>query len=83
MKNNPLTPEELEKLKLILDELEREVYDSSYYHRINGAFASAEMYDYDDEEIFIELKHGTQDETHSSVHTEQYTVNRETMKLIE
>lgn len=78
-----LTKEELKKLSKVLSELENEAYNSMGYRRINGSFADAKHFNVDNEIIDVELKHGVQDDTEDTVHTEQYQVDRKTMTIIE
>jgi len=49
--------------------------------RISGGFATAEIYDYDDEWFFIELKWGIQSDCENTVHTENYKMDRVTLKI--
>lgn len=78
---NHLSNHELKKLSIVLDALEIDTRKA--YHRINGGFATAELFNYDDNIIDIELKFGTQDDTGSYVNSEQFKIDRRTMKIID
>ena len=74
------TDEELTRLCKTLDDLEWDAYQ--YYKTISGSFSNIEVYDYDDESISVELTFGIQNDTQDTVHTEDYTIDRETMEVI-
>lgn len=74
-----LTPEELAALTSLLEKMEREVYVYNGYKNISGGYAVCEVFDYDDDTIDVELKHGVEGEYHYS---EQFEIDRKTMKVI-
>ena len=67
MKIKKLTQAELTAIATILDELEQQ--------EMEEGFAQADMFNYDNEYIDVELTFGE--------HTEQYRIDRETMELID
>jgi hypothetical protein len=72
---------ELEKLKQLLEQLELE--SIGCYRKISGGFSNAEMYDFDDDHIYVELKYGVQSDCQDTVHKEHLKINRETMLVAE
>ncbi len=78
-----LTKQELSKLKTKLEAFEIQTLNETGLKSINGGFAEANMFDYDDEYIDIELKWGEQDmgSGRSSSHTENYKLNRKTWEI--
>lgn len=79
MKIGKLTKKELEKIKPILDDLEWDAYLP--YKNINGGFAEAVMFDYDEDFIDVELKFGIKSDAEDVCYTEQYTIDRKTFIL--
>jgi len=74
--------EDFDKLKPVLEKLEKDTLRDTGLKNRNGAFASAEMFDYDDECFDVELTWGIQCGSDDDVtHTEQYKVNRETWEV--
>jgi 2-phospho-L-lactate transferase/gluconeogenesis factor (CofD/UPF0052 family) len=67
MKIKELTQAELTAIATILDELEQQ--------EVEEGFAQADMFNYDNDYIDVELTFGEQ--------TEQYRIDRETMELID
>jgi len=67
MKIKELTQAELTAIATILDELEQQ--------EVEEGFAQADMFNYDNDYIDVELTFGE--------HTEQYRIDRETMELID
>lgn len=78
--NNPLNSRELKKVTEILNEFEKEAIGP--IRKINGSFAIASMFNYDDEIVDVEIKYGIQDDTGSDVHTELFKICRIKMMLI-
>ena len=76
-----LTTKEISELRHVLEVFENSVYVDSGMKSINGGYARADMFDYDDEMIDIEVEWGRQDmgDGHSTCHVEQYTIDRETI----
>ena len=73
-----LTKAELEKLTKTLEKLEAPMY--RIYRKWSGGFAEAKMFDYDDEIIDVEFNYGIDGDR---VYTEQYKIDRLTMKVID
>ncbi len=78
MMNNGLTKEELIALTIELGKLETPMY--IVYRKFNSGFSEATMFDFDDEIIDVELNFGVDGER---VYTEQYKIDRKTMKIID
>ena len=76
-----LTKQETEKLIPVLEKLEQDTMIDTGVSKISGGFASADMFNYDEDYIDVELKWGVQSDVEDSVHTEQYKVNRKTFKI--
>jgi hypothetical protein len=75
----PLTKVERVKLCKLLDEIEwREYYPMKH---LSGAFADATVYKYDEENIHVELKWGTEGQGGSAVYTDDIIIDREKMLL--
>ena len=72
-----------EKVKNALDKFEWEELNNTGMRKINGGYAEADIFNYDEEYFDIELKWGEQDMgSGSSVcHTEQFKMNRETLEI--
>ena len=77
----PITEEEIEKLKEILDEIEDSIWYT--YKNSNGGFVKADMFDYDDEFFDVEIKEGIQNDVESSVYTSQIKIDRNTFEVID
>ena len=78
-----MTNKELTQLASALELLEIKELIANGYQRISGGFAIAEMFDFDDNIIDIELKFGIQSDCENTVHTEQLKMDRKTFKLID
>ena len=76
MKVKKLTKPELKELTKILELFEQQTYEECCTGKISGEFASAEIFDYDNDFIDIELKFGTQSDCEDRVNTEQWKLNR-------
>jgi hypothetical protein len=75
-----LTGKETKKLSKVLDFLENDALQ--YYKRISGGFATADVFDYDNEYIDVELKSGVQSDCQNTVNTEQFKIVRKTMEVV-
>jgi hypothetical protein len=77
-----LTKQELETLAKALEHFERSTLNDTGMRHINGGYAKAEMFDYDEDAIDIELEWGEQDmgSGSSTCHKENYTLERSTLK---
>ena len=83
MKNNKgLTNLELSALAKELETFEAITLKETMVGKFSGGFAIAEMFDYDDEMIDVELKWGIQNDTGGDTHTETYKIDRKTMKFV-
>ena len=71
-----------EAVKKALDKLEQDTIISQGYKNISGAFAIADIFDYDNEFFDIELKFGIQDGEENYVYTEQLKMDRKTLKIV-
>ena len=71
-----LTKKELKELVRILELFERQTYNECCTGKISGEFANAEIFDYDNDIIDIELKYGIQSDCEDRVNTEQWKLNR-------
>ena len=71
-----LSDKELEELKKVFGSFERGEEKMTGVKYISGGYAYAEMFDYDDEYIDIELKWGVQSDCSDSTHVEQYKLSR-------
>ena len=76
-KVKPLTEKETNELSKMLSLFESQTLYETGIHKISGGFATADMFDYDDEYIDLELKWGIQSDVQDDVHTEQYKLNRQ------
>jgi len=76
-----LTKKELDILKEVLNLFEHKTICETGVHRISGGFAKADMFNYDEKLIDIELKWGIQSDCENTVHTEQWKLNRDTLNL--
>jgi len=77
------TKRELKKLANVLEKFENRALCDTGMKNINGGYAFAEMYNYDDDYFDVELKWGEQNmgAGHSYEHTEQYKLNRKTLEF--
>jgi hypothetical protein len=75
-KVKPLTKTELKTLGKVLDEFDKQTTVDTGVNRISGGFALADMFNYDDDYIDIQLKWGIQSDCEDSVHTEQWKLKR-------
>jgi hypothetical protein len=76
---------ELKRITEILEKFEWQEYCNTGMKMISGGYAKAEMFDYDDEKIDIDLEWGEQDMGggSSTVHKECYTLLRETVNALD
>lgn len=72
-----LTSKELSELAEILTVLEQQTYENCCTGRISGEFANAEMFNYDNDVIDIEVTYGIQSDCENRVNTEQWKLNRD------
>ena len=71
-----LTKKELNELEKVLRAFEEHAYKHFCTGKLCGEFATAEISDYDNDVIEIELKYGIKEDGESTVHTEQCKLNR-------
>ena len=74
-----LSTKQLGTLAEVLRIFERATEKETAVHYISGGFAEAEMFDYDEEYIDIELKWGIQSDCENTVHTEQWKLPTEVL----
>jgi hypothetical protein len=70
-------PVDEQKLKDFLEYFENVEYHNTGVHYISGGFTVAEYDDSDEEEIFITLKWGVQNDVENRVNTESYRISIE------
>jgi hypothetical protein len=75
-----LTKKELKVLKEVLALFEKRTRNETGVRYSSGGFATAEMFNYDDDVIDIELKWGVQSDCTNNVNTEQWKLKREELK---
>ena len=72
---------ELNKISERLQVLERQEKRDAGLSSINGGFATIDMYDFDDEYVYVEVTWGVQCGGESDyVHTENAKLNRDTLE---
>jgi len=71
-----LKGKEIATLTKVLNEFDLATLRDTGVHRISGGFADSKLFDYDNEYIDIELKHGVQSDCENRVHTEQWKLKR-------
>lgn len=76
-----LTENETKKLKIILDDLEAEVYYQ--FQKRSGGFAKADVTSYDEDFIDIELIYGIQDGNEDVTYSEQLLIDRHSMEIMD
>jgi hypothetical protein len=77
-----LTTKEILKLTNILSELEISTTHSTGIKNISGGFATADMFDYDNKFIDVELKFGVISDTSHWQEEEQLKIDRKTFEII-
>ena len=78
-----LNKNELRRLADALEKLEAHTIYSQGWKQLSGAWAKAEMFDYDEDIIDVELKFGIQDGEQDVQYTETLKINRKTMEVID
>jgi hypothetical protein len=76
-KTPEISKEETDKIKSILDKLEEDALEFLKSKNVYDTFAIAEVFHYDTNVIFVKLKFGTKEDTH----TELYSINRKTWEV--
>ena len=79
-KPDPFEIDDKEVIKA-LQEFEAETEFETGVRGISGGFAYAKIFDYDNEYFDIELKSGVQSDCENNVHTEQYKMDRLTLRI--
>lgn len=74
----PLTSEEEQAIGKLLTEEENNA--RAPYKNLNGGFAEAEVYDYDENYIDVELRFGRCEEGFKQTHSEMLKIDRKTLK---
>ena len=64
-----------------LENLEDITVDSNGYGHVSGGFATANIFNYDDDYFDIILKFGVQSDCENTVHTEQMKMDRKTLEI--
>ena len=72
-----------EEVKKALEKLETNTEYDTGVSMHSGGFACADIFDYDEEYFDIELKWGIQNDCDNVVHTEQYKMDRLTLRIEE
>ena len=70
-----------QEVKDALYEFEKETQLDVGVKNLSGGFASANIFDYDDNYFDIELKWGVQNDVENRVNTEQYKMDRFTLRI--
>ena len=78
-----LTNEELSKLTNTLEKLESDTLVCNGFHRISGGYAMADMFNYDDEIIDVELKFGIQSDVEDTRYSENVQIDRSTFEVLD
>ncbi len=73
---------ELNKIAERLQVLEDNELLDAGLKNINGGFAIIDMYDFDDNFIYVEIKCGVQSDVENSVHTENAKLDRKKLEWI-
>ncbi len=76
--NPPLTSEEEQAIAKLLTRAE--IHARAPYRNLNGGFANAEVYDYDENFIDVELCFGRCEDGFKQTHSENLKINRKTLK---
>ena len=69
------------QVKDVLKDFENETEKDMGLDRISGGFAVADIFNYDEDYFDIELKYGIQSDCENNVTTEQYKMDRLTLKI--
>ena len=69
------------KVVKALENLEADTIDANGYGHVSGGFATADIFDYDDDYFDIILKFGVQSDCENTVHTEQLKMDRRTFEI--
>lgn len=77
-----MTQQDLRLLAHILEKLENSILISDGLKNISGGFAKAEMFDFDNDIIDIELKSGVISDYENHVYTENIKLDRKTFNII-
>jgi len=67
-----MNKQKLEMLARVLELFEFQTLITTGMRMLSGGFATAEMYNYDEEFVDIELRWGVQSDCSDTVHTENY-----------
>jgi hypothetical protein len=74
-----MNQKELSKLSEVLHKLELDTIIP--YRQISGGFAKAEMYNFDDDTIDVELVYGVQSDVQNMVYSENLELDRKTFEF--
>ena len=70
-----------ERVKEALEQFEHDTICETGLKSISGGFASADIFNYDEEYFDIELKYGVQSDCENNVTTEQLKMDRMTLLI--
>lgn len=73
---NKITKKEIKELAKVLEIFETKTLNETGVHRISGGFAIAEMDNYDNDYIYIQLRWGIQSDCEDRVNTENWLLDR-------
>jgi len=76
-----LNNKELDQIKQICTKIELHEYKSGGWSKLSGGFAVCDMTDYDDDEIYLELKCGVETDFENRTYTDNITLDRHTMEI--
>ena len=65
-----------------LSEIELELRDDYGLTKISGGFVRVDMFDYDDDYIYILIRDGVQSDCSDRVNSEEQKLNRKTLEFI-
>lgn len=71
------------EVKEALEIFENQEYYNTGMKHINGGFAEVDVFDHNEDYLYLELKWGEQDMVSgsSTLHTEQFKMDRETLEI--
>ena len=72
---------ELTKIGKKLEELELQLRDDYGLTKISGGFVRIDMFDYDDDFIYILIRDGVQSDCSDRVNSEEQKLDRETLEF--
>ena len=73
---------ELTKIGKKLEEIELQLRDDYGLTKISGGFVRVDMFDYDDDFIYVLIRDGVQSDCSDRVNSEEQKLDRETLEFI-